>query len=161
MSGPPRPPPKGPPKGRPESSDRIEIDVPTPSASPGASAPVVVVVDDDDDIRTMLVRALGLKYTVYEAKDGVKAYELLLTLPSPPDALVCDVMMPNIDGLELAKRLRKEKVLSRVPILFLTARGSALDVVSGINAGARHYVTKPFKIADVLSKIAAMTAKAR
>ncbi|MGD0678963.1 MAG: response regulator [Polyangiaceae bacterium] len=138
------------------SSDAIEIDLPTPSASAGDDVPVVVVVDDDADIRTMLVRALGTKYTVYEARDGLEARELLQLIPAP-DAIVCDVMMPRLDGLGLVKLLRKDSTLQRVPVLFLTARGSATDVISGINAGARHYVTKPFKIAEVLAKIATMT----
>jgi CheY-like chemotaxis protein len=156
--------PAGPgPKDRqaaPSAADEVELDVPTPSAQPSEDAPVIVVVDDDADIRTMLVRALGTKYTVYEAGDGVEAQELLQIIPVP-DALVCDVMMPRLDGLGLAKSLRKDAVLGRIPILFLTARGSPLDVVSGINAGARHYVTKPFKITDVLAKVAQMTAPAK
>jgi DNA-binding response OmpR family regulator len=108
----------------------------------------------------MLVRALGMQYTVYEARDGVDAKALLEIIPAP-DALVCDIMMPRMDGLELAKSMRKDATLQRVPILFLTARGSALDVITGINAGARHYVTKPFKIADVLAKVAVMTGTAK
>jgi DNA-binding response OmpR family regulator len=147
------------PKKSKDAADSIDLDVPSPSASPSNSARVVVVVDDDSDIRAMLVRALGMTYTVYEARDGLEARELLELLPAP-DAIVCDIMMPRMDGLELAKSLRKDATLARVPILFLTARGSPLDVISGINAGARHYVTKPFKIAEVLAKVAAMTGTA-
>lgn len=132
--------------------------LPVPIASPSPTAPTVLVVDDDDDIRTMLARALGTKYTVYEARDGLEARETLDRIP-PPDAIVTDVMMPRLDGIGLAKLLRKEAALQRVPILFLTARGSPVDVIAGINAGARHYVTKPFKIADVLAKVAAMIRK--
>jgi DNA-binding response OmpR family regulator len=143
-----------------DASDSIDVDIPSPSASPRDGAPVVVVVDDDADIRAMLVRALGVTYTVYEARDGIEARELLDLIPAP-DAIVCDVMMPRMDGLELAKGLRKDASLHRVPILFLTARGSPLDVISGINAGARHYVTKPFKIADVVAKVGAMTGAAK
>jgi DNA-binding response OmpR family regulator len=131
---------------------------PVPVASPSPTAPMVLVVDDDDDIRAMLVRALGMKYTVYEARDGLEAREALDQIP-PPDAIVTDVMMPRLDGIGFAKLLRKEAALQRVPILFLTARGSPVDVITGINAGARHYVTKPFKIADVLTKIAGMIRK--
>jgi DNA-binding response OmpR family regulator len=132
--------------------------LPIPVASPSPNAPTVLVVDDDDDIRAMLVRALGMKYTVYEARDGLEAREALDHIP-PPDAIVTDVMMPRLDGIGFAKLLRKEVALQRVPILFLTARGSPVDVITGINAGARHYVTKPFKIADVLTKIAGMIRK--
>jgi DNA-binding response OmpR family regulator len=129
---------------------------PRPSAKPSETAQVVVVVDDDPDIRAMLVKALGMTYTVYEARDGEEARGLLEALPVP-DALVCDIMMPRLDGLALAKILRKVPGLERLPILFLTAKDSPLDLVAGINAGARHYVTKPFKVADVVAKVKAMT----
>ncbi len=141
-------------------TEEVELDIPAPAAMPSDTAPVVMVVDDDADIRAMLVRALGVTYTVYEARDGEEARQILQIIPTP-DALVCDIMMPRLDGIGLAKALRKEPSLARMPILFLTAKGSPLDVVSGINAGARHYVTKPFKIADVLAKVAAMTGTAK
>lgn len=131
-------------------------DLPRPAASPGEGAQVVVVVDDDPDIRTMLVKALGTSYTVYEARDGEEARGLFGVLPTP-DALVCDIMMPRLDGLALAKALRKTPGLERLPILFLTAKDSPLDSVAGINAGARHYITKPFKVAEVLAKVKSMT----
>jgi DNA-binding response OmpR family regulator len=139
--------------------DEVELALaPTPVVSPGDQAPVLLVVDDDPAIRMMLVHALGKTYTIYEAHDGQQAREILDAIPVP-DGIVCDVMMPRLDGVELAKILRKDKILQRVPILFLTAKGGAMDVVAGINAGARHYVTKPFKIADVLAKVASMTTR--
>jgi DNA-binding response OmpR family regulator len=144
-----------------DKAEEFELGVaPTPVVSPGDQAPVLVVIDDDADIRTMLIRALGKTYTIYEAQDGAQAKEILDAIPAP-DGIVCDVMMPRLDGVELAKLLRRDKVLQRVPILFLTAKGGAMDVVAGINAGARHYVTKPFKIADVVAKLATMTARGK
>jgi DNA-binding response OmpR family regulator len=134
--------------------------VPSASVTPSDEAPVVVVVDDDADIRTMIVRALGVTHTVYEAVDGEDARVMLQAIP-PPDAIVCDIMMPRLDGLSLAKLLRKDAVLKRVPILFLTARSGALDVVAGINAGARHYLTKPFKVAELVARVTAMTARTK
>ncbi len=123
---------------------------------PSETAPILVVADDDPDIRILLVKALGTTFTIYEARDGEEARQLLEELPVV-DGLVSDVMMPRLDGVSLAKVLRKTPKLARLPVLFLTAKGSPLDVVAGINAGARHYVTKPFKIADVLAKVKAMT----
>jgi DNA-binding response OmpR family regulator len=123
---------------------------------PRAEAPVLFVVDDDPDIRAMLVKALGNDFTIYEARDGEEARGLFDALP-PPKGLVCDVMMPRLDGLGLAKILKKNPALDRLPILFLTAKGAPLDFVAGINAGARHYVTKPFKVADVVAKVKSMT----
>jgi DNA-binding response OmpR family regulator len=133
---------------------------PTPAVSPKDSALVLLVVDDDPTIRAMLLHALGKTYTIFEASDGLEAKEILEAIPTP-DGIVCDVMMPRLDGVGLAKALRKDKTLSRVPILFLTAKDGAMDVIAGINAGARHYVTKPFKIADVVAKVALMTGKKR
>ncbi len=104
----------------------------------------------------MLVKALGTTFTVYEARDGEAARELFAAIP-PPAALVCDITMPRLDGLTLAKELRKNPALSRMPILFLTAKVAPLDIIMGINAGARHYVTKPFKVADLIAKVKAMT----
>jgi DNA-binding response OmpR family regulator len=141
-----------------DDDEEVELGLmPTPSVSPSDSAPVLLVVDDDPSIRQMLVHALGRTYTIYEARDGQEAKEILDAIPAP-DGIVCDVMMPRMDGVELAKLLRRDRILQRIPILFLTAKGGAMDVIAGINAGARHYVTKPFKIADLVAKVASMTS---
>ena len=79
----------------------------------------------------MLAALLGLTHTVYEASNGEDARAILDVIPVP-DALVCDVMMPKLDGLGLAKSLRQDNALRRIPILFLTAREGPLDVVAGI-----------------------------
>jgi DNA-binding response OmpR family regulator len=142
------------------AEETLEFEIPVPSTMPAPSAPVVVVIDDETAIRTALVRALGDLYTVYEAADGLEAQQLL-RLISTPQAIVCDVSLPGMDGIELAKNMRKDPRTWQVPILFLSGRRSAADVVSGINAGARHYVTKPFDITDVVSKVGAMTAQKR
>jgi DNA-binding response OmpR family regulator len=156
---------KQPPPKPANTENAAEADVelavwPAPAATPRPDALVILVVDDDPDIRAMLVVALGKTYTIYEATDGIEAKEVLDAIPAP-DAIVCDVMMPRLDGVGFAKALRKDKNLSRIPILFLTAKDGTMDVIAGINAGARHYVTKPFKIADVLAKVAMMTGKKR
>jgi len=135
--------------------EEVELDVPAPSCMPSENAPVVAVIDDDPAIRAMLVKALGGTYTIYEAADGEQALAMLGMIPVP-DAIVCDVMMPRLDGLALVKTLRKDQALRHVPVLLLTAKDGPLDVVSGINVGARHYITKPFKVANVVAKVAAM-----
>ncbi len=148
-----------PKKPQGDADEEIELAaVPEPVVSPKPDAQVLLVVDDDDAIRSMLVHTLGRTYTIYEARDGKEAKEILDVIPTP-DGMVCDVMMPRLDGVELAKLLRRDKVLQRIPILFLTAKGGTMDVIAGINAGARHYVTKPFKIAEVVAKVAAMTKR--
>jgi CheY-like chemotaxis protein len=142
----------------PTEDEDAEFDVPVPSSMPAPSAPVVVVVDDEPAVRATLVRALGDLCTVYEAANGLEARELL-RLIAPPHALICDVSLPGMDGIELAKSLRNDPRTWKIPILFLSGRCSTADVVRGINAGARHYVTKPFDLADLISKVSAMTAK--
>jgi DNA-binding response OmpR family regulator len=117
-------------------------------------AKTVLVVEDDADVRGLIVKALKAKgYGVVEATDGLKASELLGQLTVAPDLLICDVMMPTVDGFTLAKLVRARKELRSIPIIFLTAKTSPEDVVLGIKLGARHYVQKPFSIKDLLDKV--------
>jgi CheY-like chemotaxis protein len=123
-----------------------------PRATGSQTGQTIMVVEDDPAIREMLVRSLGLEYQVYEAQDGHAALETLAQIELP-DLLIADVMMPRMDGLTLARALKAEARTRAIPIIFLTGLDSAKDVVQGINAGARHYLTKPFKIQDLLSKV--------
>lgn len=113
----------------------------------------VFVVDDDPDLRALVVQLLRTKYEVREAPGGAEALAALADTPAP-DLFVFDVMMPGMDGIELARAVRGVASCAKVPIVFLTTKGRFEDVVEGINAGARHYVTKPFKAADLLGKVA-------
>lgn len=114
---------------------------------------VILVAEDDDSVREMIVRALEKSYTVYAAPDGMAASELLATIPTP-SVIMLDVMMPKIDGLTLARLVKADERLKAVPLIFLTAKTMPGDVMQGIAAGARHYVQKPFKLADLLDKVA-------
>jgi DNA-binding response OmpR family regulator len=112
---------------------------------------MVLVVDDDQAIRDMVGKALKAKgYDVMLAADGLEASELLAT---KPDLLICDVMMPNFDGFTLAKLVKTHAELRAMPIIFLTAKTQPKDLATGISLGARHYVTKPFSIKDLLDKV--------
>jgi DNA-binding response OmpR family regulator len=117
-------------------------------------AKTVLVAEDDADVRGLIVKALRAKgYGVVEATDGLKASEVLGGLAQPPDLLICDVMMPTIDGFSLAKLIRSRAELKAIPIIFLTAKTSPVDVVQGIKLGARHYIQKPFSVKDLLDKV--------
>ncbi len=100
----------------------------------------------------MLQYVLGTIGDVTLAVDGVDAYERLMG-GFVPDVIVTDLMMPRMDGLTLANKLKGHPELARVPLVMLTAKTNARDVIAGINAGARHYVTKPFKTDELVAKV--------
>jgi DNA-binding response OmpR family regulator len=119
----------------------------------GAAAKKILVVEDDETVRTLLVRQLQTVYEVHQAADAQAALKMLEQIHAP-DLIICDVMMPGMTGVQFAKHLRGTNEYKQVPIIFLTARTGALDVIEGINAGARHYITKPFNMKDLLDKVA-------
>jgi two-component system response regulator MprA len=113
----------------------------------------ILVVDDDRAVRDALRRVLTLAgYDVQLAEGGAEAIELVAQ--SVPDAVVLDVGMPEIDGLEVCKRLRL--IGNRVPILMLTARVEIADRVAGLDAGADDYLVKPFDIEELKARLRAL-----
>lgn len=112
----------------------------------------VLVAEDDPAIAALLQRALTKEYDVVVAEDGPTAVAKAALEPYP-EVVLLDIMMPGIDGFGVADRLRMMPPLKRVPILFITARDAPMDVVKGIQHGARSYITKPFKLDDVLNKV--------
>jgi two-component system, OmpR family, response regulator MprA len=115
----------------------------------------VFVVDDDAAVRESLGRALRLEgYDVELAPDGAEALEHLEGDGAGVDLVVLDVLMPNVDGLEVCRRLRRGG--SRLPVLMLTARDEVADRVAGLDAGADDYVVKPFALAELLARVRAL-----
>jgi|HubBroStandDraft_6_1064221.scaffolds.fasta_scaffold440985_2 CheY-like chemotaxis protein len=115
---------------------------------------LVLVVDDDASVRTLVAKALKIKgYDVVEAEDGLKASEILGQMKRPPDLLICDVMMPTIDGFSLARMVKGHAELKAMPIIFLTAKTQPRDLTQGMALGARHYIQKPFVLQDLLDKV--------
>lgn len=112
----------------------------------------IVIAEDDPAIAAMLHKVLSPLYDVVVAHDGKTALSLATQTPRPA-LLMLDVMMPGLDGHGVAAEMKKHPELKAVPIIFLTAKSSATDVIKGIQSGARHYITKPFKIDDVLTKV--------
>jgi two-component system response regulator MprA len=113
----------------------------------------ILVVDDDPAVRESLRRSLEFNdYEVSLASDGAEA--LARITAEQPDALVLDVMMPRLDGLEATKALRAAG--NDVPILVLTARDAVSDRVDGLDAGADDYLTKPFALEELLARIRAL-----
>lgn len=113
----------------------------------------ILVVDDDRAVRESLRRSLTFNgYSVDLAVDGVDALEKATT--QRPDALVLDVMMPRLDGLEVCRRLRSTG--DDLPILVLTARDSVSERVAGLDAGADDYLPKPFALEELLARLRAL-----
>jgi len=113
----------------------------------------VLVLEDDEPIRAMIVRALSAHYTVYDAGDAQSGLAILAEKPLP-NAIVCDVMMPGLTGTDFARKMKASPRHQTIPIIFVTACAQPLDVIAGINAGARYYLTKPFKVCDLLGAVA-------
>jgi DNA-binding response OmpR family regulator len=122
----------------------------TPPLPPSARKRILVA-EDDADIARLLHRVLGTDYAVTVATNGLEAIQL--ATEKAPQLLLLDIMMPGVDGLDAARRIRELPGLNHVPIIFLTAKDGPLDVIKGIQSGARHYVTKPFKIEELVAKV--------
>ena len=120
----------------------------------------VVIAEDDDAIAHMVNMALGdAGFLCLRARDGEEALKLVKA--HDPDVLVLDVMMPRVDGLEVARRLKADVMWSRTPILMLTALAGIDDQVQGIEAGADAYMSKPFDLREFGAKCKALIRAAR
>jgi two-component system response regulator MprA len=116
----------------------------------------VLVVDDEPAVREALKRALQMEHHAVDiAGDGKEALERLFDPASPrPDAMILDILMPHLDGLETTRRLRASG--DRIPILMLTARDAVADRVEGLDAGADDYLIKPFALEELLARLRAL-----
>jgi len=118
----------------------------------------ILVVDDERAVRESLRRALELEgYDVDLAEDGESALERLSGI-AEADAVILDVLMPGIDGLEVCRRLRAGQ--NEVPVLMLTARAEIDSRVAGLDAGADDYLPKPFALAELLARLRALLRRA-
>jgi two-component system phosphate regulon response regulator PhoB len=115
----------------------------------------VLVVDDEPSVRAALQRALALeRYEVQLAGDGQQALDILAE--GVVDAIVLDVMMPRIDGLEVCRRLRSDPRTGRIPIIMLTAKATEADRIVGLELGADDYITKPFAPRELVARVKAI-----
>lgn len=135
------------------SSAAMATDI-APEALPTTTRPSrVLVVDDDENVTNMLRRALSFEgYAVATARDGEDA--LKRTLEFAPDLVVLDIMMPRIDGIEVARRLRAGD--PQLAVLMLTAKDAPADQVVGLDAGADDYLVKPFALEVLTARIRAL-----
>ena len=122
------------------------------AAEPEDRPDLILVVDDDEDIASFV--AFNLKvhgFEVMRARDGQHALEVMET--RRPDLAVVDWMMPNMNGVELTRRLRAEPLTSALPVIMLTAKGMTVDKVVGLTAGVDDYLVKPFDTAELIARV--------
>jgi two-component system OmpR family response regulator len=128
-----------------------------PSAAGGTAEARLLVVDDEPNIRELLSASLRFAgFEVEVAADGQQAMRRALALS--PDLIVLDVMLPDLDGFTVTRRLREQGL--RVPVLFLTARDETADKIAGLTVGGDDYVTKPFSLDEVIARIRAVLRRA-
>ena len=118
----------------------------------------VLVVDDEPSIVDAV--ATALRYEGFDVREAATGRAALATAQeATPDLMVLDVMLPDLDGLEVTRRLRADGI--RVPVLFLTARDSVEDKVAGLTVGGDDYVTKPFSLAEIVARVRAILRRAQ
>ena len=112
----------------------------------------VLLVDDDPVILKLLQVNFEMEgYTVLMANDGVEGVEMARALR--PDIVLCDIMMPRMDGLEVTRTLKADEATRSIPIILLSARAQAFDIQEGRSMGADDYVTKPFDPLELLERV--------
>jgi signal transduction histidine kinase/ligand-binding sensor domain-containing protein/DNA-binding response OmpR family regulator len=135
-------------KGRVECSDHEEIKE-TPAERPDAR--IMLIVEDNPDVRYFIRSHFDDVYEVYEARNGREGWDLALKLI--PDIIISDILMPDVDGYEFCKRIKKDERTSHIPLLLLTALHSREHEIEGLSCGADDYLTKPFDISILQNKI--------
>ena len=115
----------------------------------------MLVVDDDPVIQKLLQVNFEMEgYTVLTASDGLEGLERARA--ETPDVIICDIMMPRMDGLEVTRALKGDPETAGIPILLLSAKAQQADVAAGQASGADDYVTKPFDPLDLLQRVAGL-----
>jgi DNA-binding response OmpR family regulator len=119
----------------------------------------ILAVDDESNVLKSISRVLqAAGFTVTTASSGLEALELIRH--QRPDLVVLDIIMPDMDGLEVCRRLRADPFLARLPIIFLTARGRPTDIVEGLDIGADEFLVKPFEVVELPARIRALLRRA-
>ncbi len=117
--------------------------------------PCILLIEDDKDMRELVSgHLIHTGFDVQSAEDGIKGQALALQYK--PDLILLDLMLPNVDGLTLCQRLRRDERTASIPILMVTALGAIKDKVTGFNSGADDYLTKPFDLDELQVRIKAL-----
>ncbi len=132
-----------------------------PTSQDAIATPLsILVVDDEPDLRELIKYNLSqLGHGVKTASDGIDALKQIEN--STPDIVVLDVMMPGLNGIEVAQRLRSSDTTASIPIIMLTAKTQEAHELEGLNAGADDYITKPFSMEILIARIHSLTRRTR
>ena len=117
----------------------------------------LLVIDDSDQIRWFLKHVFNKEYQLLEARNGQDGINV--ALKEEPDLILCDVMMPVKDGYETCREIKNDPKMAQTPVVMLTAKVESEDVITGIEAGADDYITKPFDVEILRSKINSLMKK--
>ena len=112
----------------------------------------ILIVEDDKDLQVLLKNILRQDYDLTLADNGLEALQDIEKI-GKPDLIISDIMMPVLDGMSMVDAIKKHRGTENIPVIFLTAKSTPKDVIEGINVGAKYYITKPFKIDELISKI--------
>ncbi len=136
----------------PYQSPELQTDQPSKR-----NLPLLLIVEDNDDVRHYIKKQLHQEYNIQEATNGSEGFKIAER--TVPDLIVSDVMMPDMDGLSLCKKLKEDEKTSHIPIILLTALASQASKVEGIETGADAYVVKPFDKKELTARIKNLIAQ--
>jgi DNA-binding response OmpR family regulator len=112
----------------------------------------IMIVEDDLDLQILLKNLFKADFDITLCENGLEGLKALETGPKP-DLIIADIMMPLLNGLTMVEAIKKHRGTEDIPVIFLTAKSTPKDVIEGINVGAKYYITKPFKIDELTSKV--------
>ena len=112
----------------------------------------ILIIEDDPSVRTLLEKSLSARgYKVSSVNDGLEGLTALES--ARPDLIIVDIMMPRLDGMTFVKAIKGNADTKPIPVIFLTAKNDPKSMIDGINVGAKFYITKPFQLDELVSKV--------
>ncbi len=112
----------------------------------------ILIIEDDKNLRINIGQVFEMKgYTVHTANDGIEGLKAVKSVS--PDIIICDIMMPGMDGFQVKRKLSEDESLNSIPFIFLTAKAEIKDIREGMNSGADDYIIKPFKSEELVKSV--------
>src|SRR6266851_4650471 len=124
------------------------------------SKPALIIEDDADIAESVKYNLESEGFSAVIASTGEQGLALALDAHNPPSVIVLDLMLPGMNGMELCRRLRREKQTRRTPIIMLTAKTSEADRIAGLDLGADDYLAKPFSVRELMARVRAVLRRA-